>query len=393
MRGRLTSILIQNFKAVADSKQIKLNPLTVFIGNNGSGKSSVIEALQTLQRMVTVGLDGAMQAFKGMEHVRHKAVVSKAARREGSQESVSFHSMRFVLRGTTTSDVGASASAMRFRSETRLNATRDSDRYFVEVDDVQRSAKAIGKPKKFITSRKRIDAGELTKQLGQFISRWQLLSLDPARMGEPVSTRRTSATFLLDPSGANLADYLWHLVNDYAERGTAAWNGIVEALQFVLPYAGDIQPTMTTELERRSSLILQERFGKDAKRGFDVPAWMLSTGTTRVLALLAVFRHPEPPPLICIEEIENGLDPRTLQLVVNEIRSLIESKRSQVILTTHSPYLLDLLPLSSIVMTQRTEKGVTFTRPADSKEIQAWAGDFAPGQLYLMGRLDAKEGK
>ena len=176
-----------------------------------------------------------------------------------------------------------------------------------------------------------------------------------------------------------------------ASKGTSAWNGIVEALRFVLPYAGAAEPTMTTELERRSLLVLHERFGKEGQRGFDVPGWMLSTGTMRVLLSSAVLRHPDPPPLICIEELENGLDPRTLQLVVNEIRSLIEAKRSQVIVTTHSPYLLDLLPMSSIVMTQRTAKGVTFTRPADTKDVQAWSSDFAPGQLYLMGRLDAKE--
>ena len=61
-----------------------------------------------------------------------------------------------------------------------------------------------------------------------------------------------------------------------------------------------------------------------------------------------------------------------------------------MVLTTHSPYLLDMLPLSSVVMTQRTPKGVTFTRPADDKAVKKWAEDFAPGQLYMMGRLDAE---
>src|SRR5207245_614941 len=169
-----------------------------------------------------------------------------------------------------------------------------------------------------------------SEKIGPYIRRWQFLSLEPSHMGAPASTRRTGAAFLLDPSGANLADFLWHLVNDHGVRGTEAWNGIVEALKFVLPYAGDVQPRMTSELERQSSLTLKERFGAHAERGFDVPGWMLSTGTMRLIALLAVLRHPEPSPLICIEEIENGLDPRTLQLIVDDIRALIESKRSQV---------------------------------------------------------------
>jgi len=56
----LMTFRLQNFKAVQDSKTIKFTPLTVFIGNNGSGKSSIIEALETFQSVVLNGLDEAM---------------------------------------------------------------------------------------------------------------------------------------------------------------------------------------------------------------------------------------------------------------------------------------------------------------------------------------------
>lgn len=395
MRGKLDSIRVENFKAIADSGTVKLGPLTVFIGNNGSGKSSVIEALQSVQRLVTMGLDGAMQVFKGMEHVRHKAVVERAARRPGGGEaSIAFHAIRFLLRGRIPSDAAAEEFDLTFRSETQLNATGDADRYFVEVDEFDSAPAGQGIARPVETNRRRSKAVKLIRGLGPFVSRWQFLSLDPAIMGDPTPTRRTGAAFLLDPSGANLADYLWHLVRDHGEEGTAAWDGIVAALRFVLPYAGDVQPTQTTELERRSSLALQERFGSGRQRRFEVPAWMLSTGTLRVLALLAVLRHPDPPPLICIEEIENGLDPRTLNLIVDELKRIVKAGRSQIILTTHSPYLLDLLPLSSIVVTGRAQKGVKFWRP-DEKKLRLWAERFRPGRLYTMGKLtqeDASEG-
>ena len=103
-------------------------------------------------------------------------------------------------------------------------------------------------------------------------------------------------------------------------------------------------------------------------------------------ALLAVLRHPDPPPLFVIEEIENGLDPRTVHLVVEEIRAAIETRKTQVILTTHSPYLLDLLDLSHIVVVEREAGQPVFRRP-DAAKLASWSKSFAPGRLYTMGRL------
>ncbi len=124
---------------------------------------------------------------------------------------------------------------------------------------------------------------------------------------------------------------------------------------------------------------------------FKVPGWLLSTGTLRILALLALLRHPKPPPLV-IEEIENGLDPRTIHLLVDEIRTAVESARTQLILTTHSPYLLDLLDLSHIVLVDRINGEPTFSRPADQKSLQEWTENFGPGRLYTMDLLGRKTG-
>jgi predicted ATPase len=116
---------------------------------------------------------------------------------------------------------------------------------------------------------------------------------------------------------------------------------------------------------------------------FKISSWLLSTGTLRVMADLACLRHPTPPPLLVVEEIENGLDPRTLHLLVEEIRAAITAERTQVILTTHSPYLLDL---SHIVVVEREEGQPIFGRP-DTEHLAKWSKSFSPGRLYTMGRL------
>jgi predicted ATPase len=180
---------------------------------------------------------------------------------------------------------------------------------------------------------------------------------------------------MLSRDGSNLGQYLWSL----REASVDAFNDLLEALQYILPFVSDLQTTVTQAIERLGFLQMTEA-------DFKVPGWLLSTGTLRVLALLACLRHPDPPPLLVVEEIENGLDPRTMHLLVEEFRASIAAKTTQILVTTHSPYLLDLLDLSHIVVVERIEDEPTFVRP-DAQRLENWAKSFSPGRLYTMGRL------
>ena len=74
--------------------------------------------------------------------------------------------------------------------------------------------------------------------------------------------------------------------------------------------------------------------------------------------------------------------------MVEEIRNAVLAGKSQVIVTTHSPYLLDLLTLEHLVVVERDAKGHPhFFRPADQANLQRWSEKFAPGKLYTMGNL------
>ena len=83
----LKSVAIENFKAIQLGGPVKLTPLTVFIGNNGSGKSSLIEGLETYRSIVLDGLDEAMDRWHGIEHVWNKG----ASRRRRTTSPVSRH--------------------------------------------------------------------------------------------------------------------------------------------------------------------------------------------------------------------------------------------------------------------------------------------------------------
>jgi predicted ATPase len=368
----LQSVRVRNFKAIVDSKTVKLGALTVFIGHNGSGKSSLIEALETYQTIVSHGLDVAMQRWMGIEHARHKALEAK----ERAGEAV--NPIAFEL---------AIGDSPRKVSRFLLEANNDpaANRMFISQEHIENLDGSVTKrdlagAAQFFGMERSVLSAPLNAfmlEAEKYVMGWQFLTLQPERMGFPVPQQRTGGGIRLAKDGSNIADYLL----DIRRLDQAAFDGIVETMAYVLPYARDLQPSVTSELQRKTYLQLTEA-------DFKVPGWMLSTGTLRMLALLALLRHPNPPPLIVVEEIENGLDPRSIHLIVEEIRNAVLSGVTQVIVTTHSPYLLDLLTLEHLVLVERDDKGQPrFLRPADSDNLQRWAADFAPGKLYTMGNL------
>lgn len=365
----LQSFRLKNFKAVRDSVVIRFTPLTVFIGNNGSGKSSLIEGLELFQHIVLKGIDEAIQPWRGFEHIWNKAVEHKVKKNRKISNPMSF----------------------KIKGSFRQGLLHDIP---VHVDlslDMDRQGNTIGiREFKVISPEEGPPAGmredsfpehriSSDKRLQMMTSSWQFLTILPQQMQYPLLQKRTKGGVDLSKDGANIAEYF----ESIRSADVSVFRGIIETLQSVLPYADDLQPAITSELERNFYLTLQEK-GIDDK----LAGWLLSQGTLRVLALLCVLRHPHPPSVIVVEEIENGLDPRTIHLIIEEIRAFVQARKGQVIATTHSPYLLDLLPLSQIIVVERNKEGSpVFTRPADNKDLTEWARKFAPGKLYTMGNL------
>lgn len=356
----LLSFYLKNFKAVQNSKTIRFTPLTVFIGNNGSGKSSIVEAMETFQSIVLNGLDEAMIPWYGFEYIWNKAKEHKTIKDKVSNP------MTFTFYGKAVDE------KLRFHLEVVADSTFNRI-YFQDY-------KAAYNSGELTPLHKFISKGEITDpKLKTFVSDWQFLRLDPYLMTEPMPQKRAAGAIKLNHTGSNITEYLQSI----RDQDLQAFNGIIEALKGVLPFTEDLQPAITSELDRKVYLSMSEEniAGK-------LPGWLLSTGTLRILALLAILRHPIPPPVIIIEEIENGLDPRTVHMLVDEIRHFVESGLGQVIVTTHSPYLLDLLKLSQIVVVERDASGSpVFTRPASQKSLEEWAQKFSPGKLYTMGKL------
>lgn len=388
----LRSVHVENFKAIRDSGSVAFGWLTAFIGNNGVGKSSLVEGLETFRDIVLYGVDVAFARWRGFEHVLNKAAERKIRKAPLGHRLGDSAPMKFTLDWARLSKSlkfsqsitqGPGGNSLFIQREQIIQTRKDRTERWTRNDEgvVRFQGTRANDANQEAFERLELSDGEsMLKQFSwETVSRWQFLMLNPECMGKPTPQQRAASVIRLAKDGANIAEYL----NEIRQLDLSAFEGLLEALRFVLPYAADLQPSLTSELERAFYLKLKEE-------SFEVPGWLLSTGTLRIVALLACLRHPKPPQLLVVEEIENGLDPRTLHLVVEEIRAAITAGKTQVILTTHSPYLLDLLDLSHIVVVEREEGQPVFNRP-DSKELAKWAKNFSPGRLYTMGRLTGRQ--
>ena len=370
---QLKTVAIENFKSLQSSGTVRLKPLTVIIGSNGSGKSSLLEAVETYRRIILSGLDAGLEDWGGIEQIRHKSAQRSMTRAAAVDPSRQYRPMRFTL--NFKFDFGVTRLDMAINSRDNGNVL-----YFQNEEVRQRGS----------STRRDSAAGHgpdksILAQVPSFqpiereLRRMLFLRLNPAQIGALQPTKRTGGRVQLRADGANSAEYLI----DLRERSASAYDDVMQAMRYVLPYATEVQPRIIDSgVARRSYLQLLE--GR-----YEIPGWLMSTGSLRALPLVATLLDPDPPPVVFIEEIENGLDPRTIGLMVDLLKGATASGRIQVVATTHSPYLLDQLDLADVLLCERTQKGPKFSWPAERDELEKWRQRFMPGRLYTMNVLQS----
>src|ERR1043165_2523468 len=197
----LASFRLQNFKAVRDSGTLKFGPLTVLIGNNGSGKSSLIEGLETFRDIVLDGLDAAMRRWRGFEHVLNQAVKHEL---HEPPEQRPYHSNPMTFQMVLNDD------DLRVQAQQVINSGKRGNGLYIEHEEVVRKGREAsdrvirdangqqqvvpldkGKPIN-VSPRMRDGQSILNDMAGNFLEHWQFLSLTPDAMGQSVPQQSTA---------------------------------------------------------------------------------------------------------------------------------------------------------------------------------------------------------
>lgn len=211
---------------------------------------------------------------------------------------------------------------------------------------------------------------------------------DHMAMGRPSTVKDGTE---LTPNGSNLAAVL-------ARRRSAdpaayeAWKGDVLR---ALPEYADV----SAEVQADGQAILRLRLdGTDEKIGADD----LSQGSLYALALFALAYDPEPPSVLCVEELDRGLHPRLLRDARDALYRLshpetvgLSREPVQVIATTHSPYLLDLFRdhPEEVVISQKDGRAAHFTRLSDRTDLKELMEGASLGDLWYSGVLGGVPGE
>ena len=130
-------------------------------------------------------------------------------------------------------------------------------------------------------------------------------------------------------------------------------------------------------------------------RGFQDPfhAPQMSDGTLKVFAYLLMLEDPQPPPFICIEEPENGLYHKLLEVLAEELRERTAGRNApQVFVTTHQPYFVDALkPEETWVLEKGPDGFAAISRASDDETVKAMVEEGLPlGGLWYSEYLDRK---
>lgn len=369
-------VVLRSYKSIAHC-DIRLQPLTYLVGQNGAGKSNFLDALHFVRDALTGSLDNALSERGGLDEVRRRS--------SGHPNHIGIR-LEYRLRDGRFGWYAFSISALA------------SGGY--EVQDEECVITGLGKGPFFRISKGQLRDSSETAFPAVTSDRLALVAASGFTAFRPVFDALTAMGFynlnpkvmrelqkpqdgrLLKPVGENIASVISHLGRVAPDRLAA----IKEYLQLVVPTVQGLERKPIGPMETLE--FRQDVAG--AKHPWRFLAQNMSDGTLRALGILTALLQSNvdySPTLIGIEEPETALHPAA-SAALREV--LVQaSGRTQVLVTSHSPDLLDDRSIDAdAILAVISEGGKTKIAPLDQASRQMLRDHlFSAGELLRMNQL------
>jgi len=383
---RVETLHVKNYRALRDVRLEKLTPLTVLLGPNGSGKSTVFDVFAFLSECFTGGLKKAWDRRGRFKELRSRdsegpIIIELQYRERPGTPLITYHlEIDETPRGPVVKHEflrwkRTHPGAPFYFLDYRLGKGKVITGEQPEAEDKRIEKPLSGPDVLAVNTLGQLGENPRVIALRNFITSWHLsyLSADAAR-GRP----EAGAEERLSPTGDNLPNVIQYLSEEHPDR----LDQIFETLRHRIPRIEKI----TSKPLDDGSLLLQV---KDAPFSSPILARFASDGTLKMLAYLTLLYDPDPPQLIGIEEPENYLHPRLLPELAEECD--LASERTQLIVTTHSPFFINRLRPEQVRVLYRAADGYTrVQRVADMPGIKEFLDEGASlGELWMEGHFEA----
>lgn len=373
----LTRVVLRNYRSIGHC-DVQLGALTYLVGANGSGKSNFLDALHLVRDALTGSLDIALNERGGLSEVRRRSsghptnfgIRLEFVLRDGQRGHYAFNVGTLANRGYEVQSeecyVGGTALQGPFFEIERGRVKTSSEDIFPAITSDRLALVALSGLKAF---RPVFDA----------LTGMGFYNLNPKVMREP---QKPQDGRLLKPVGENITSVIGHL-----ERvAPNALAQIQEYLQIVVPTIEGVERKQIGPME---TLEFRQHMA-GAKHPWRFTAQNMSDGTLRALGVLTALFQGNPdhaPSLIGIEEPETALHPEASRALRDALGRA--TQRTQIIVTSHSPDLMDDPDLApETVRAVVTQGGETFIAPLDAGSRDAMKQHlFSAGELLRLNQL------
>lgn len=424
--AKIEGFRVRNFKALKDvslgrlwkHRESRLTPLTVVIGKNGVGKSTLFDAFGFLSDCLRFGVEEACGArgprgFRNIlsngekgqiefevyyrENGKSRPIIyelsidlDKSGRpfvlKERLSEAVRIKEIRKVRKYSFLLLKNGKGNVWSGRLRGSETDTEDDGRApLVESTRLCTSKEKPGKPEpvELDDSRKLgiSTLGSLKQHprisaFRRFVEGWHLSYFTPdAARNLPLAGHHEH----LNVRGDNLANVLQFMESEHPKR----FRAIVRKVAKEIPGINKISTKETID----GRLLI--RF---ADKGFRQPfyAQHVSDGTLKLLSYLVLLEDPKPPPFLCVEEPENGIYHKLLESLAMEFRE--HASDTQIFITTHQPYFVDGLNPNEVWILEKEDSGFsTIHRASNNLTVTSLVEQELPlGGLWYSDYLDAR---
>jgi predicted ATPase len=343
-------IHLEHFKCFRRLELENLGRLTVFVGPNGSGKTSILEAMDYLANYLFKHDYSPSDLFKKNANAKEALIEIGGAFIDQQRETI------------------------------ELNMFRAEDGFRVSTSSSIESENA--RP------------GCLTEETREFLDSFTLLGFDIDTLAAPSYSEEETPR--VHPDGSGLAS----VIRELQAREPARFEELLERLQHVVPavehvrtkrawaYDEEVDYEKTGKPKREEHVTRRPVMGEellfDMAGAEGIPASEASEGTLIALGLLTVVMSEERPRLLLLDDIDRALHPKALGDLVEVLEGLLEQYGDlQILATSHSPYLLDHLEPEQIWLTALDDSGDAHCDRLDHHpEFEEWRDVMDPGEFW-----------